>query len=160
MKQLDAMANRKGLWLLFAATLLITSLFPYLAQLYSLSFIDALSDPEATRQYIAGLTADQRSAHAWITATVDVAYPLAYGSFFAASARCFFPSRFYLALPGLIVIPVDCLEGLVQVLALTDVVDWLAAKAVLTPLKFGLFYAGFAIAFIGWLTWIYRKIRN
>ena len=160
MNLLNSLATTRNLWLLFAATIGITLLFPYLAQMYSLSFVDAVTDPEATRAYIATLTEGQRSAHAWITATVDVAYPLAYGGFFAASALCFFPNKSYLLLPGLIVIPVDCLEGLVQVLALADVVDWLGAKAVLTPLKFALFYLGFAITFVGWLTWIFRKIRG
>lgn len=160
MSFLDKLATTRNLWLLFAATIVITFSFPMLAQMFALSFVDAVSDPAVTRQMIEGFSAEQRTAHAWITATVDVAYPLAYGGFFAASARCFFPNMSFLVWPGLIVIPVDCLEGLVQVLALIDVVDWVDAKALLTPLKFGLFYISFGITLVGWITWVYRRVTS
>jgi hypothetical protein len=54
-----------------------------------------------------------------------------------------------LAIPILIGIPADFLEGLVQILALTGQVDWLAAKAVLTPVKGGTFVYGAVLALLG-----------
>ena len=134
------LAETRSLWIAFVATILITIAFPVTASIWGLSFIDALSDPTEVRQAIAGMTPDQRIVHAWITATLDVAYPLAYGALFVGSAYAFYArvGRF-IAIPLLVVVPVDLLEGVVQVLALTDTADWIDAKAILTPLKTVLF---------------------
>ena len=149
------------LWWLFAATVVITELFPILAGVFDLTLIDGISSPEAARQVIAAFSADQRVAHAWITATLDVVYPLAYGLFFAASTVRFFPSAGrYLAWLPLLAIPVDLLEGMVQVLALTGVVDWLAIKAFVTPLKTLLFFSGLVTTVAGWLKWGYLRITG
>jgi len=45
-------------------------------------------------------------------------------------------------------------EGIVQVLALTETIDWLDAKAVLTPLKLKLFFLGIATTIGGWAIWL------
>ena len=149
------------LWGLFAATLLITVAFALLRDYLGISFIDGIASPELTREAISSFTAEQRTQHAWITATLDVAYPLAYGLFFAGSAMCFFPRQArWLALPGLLAIPIDLLEGVIQVLALVEIVDWLALKAVLTPLKMYLFLAGLAITVAGWGRWLWQRIRG
>ena len=87
-------------------------------------------------------------------------YPLAYGLFFAASTFRFFPiAGRYLAWLPLLAIPVDLFEGIVQVLALTEISDWLALKAFLTPLKMVLFLCGLATTIAGWLQWVYRRLR-
>ena len=143
---------REGRVLLVAlvATVLLTALFPVVAGHFGLTLLDAVADPAEARALIAGLTGEQRQAHAWITGTLDVAYPLAYGALFLGAALRFFPRKgVLLAIPILIGIPAEFLEGLVQILALTGQVDWLAAKAVLTPVKGGTFVYGAVLALLG-----------
>ena len=126
-----------------------------------MTFVDSISDPDEVRAAIAAFTSEQKVAHAWITATVDVLYPLVYGLLFAGVALRFFPAAgIWIALPGLLAIPVDLIEGVVQVLALLDVQDFVDAKAVLTPTKSFLFIAGFLISLAGWAKWLYLKVRG
>lgn len=155
------LAERKSLWIAFVSTILITIAFPITASTRGVTFIDAISDPEKVRSAISSMTSDQRVAHAWITATLDVAYPLAYGALFVGSAYAFY-ERFgrYIAIALLAVVPADLLEGVVQVLALTDTADLVDAKAVLTPLKTGLFLLGLAATLLGWVLWMVGRFRD
>ena len=148
------------LWLLLLATIAMVFMFQFLAPIWELRLIDSISAPDEVRAVIAGFSAEQRTAHAWITATLDVAFPLAYGLLFAGSAIRFFPNLTFLALPGFAVIPVDCVEGAVQVLALLDIADFVDTKAWLTPLKMWLFYAGALVMIAGWLRWLVQKVKG
>lgn len=158
---LKILAQTRSLWIAFVSTILITIAFPLAASIWGITFIDAISDPAEVRQAISDMTTDQRFVHAWITATLDVAYPLAYGALFAGSAYAFY-DRFgrYMAVPLLVVVPVDLLEGVVQVLALTDSADLIDAKAVLTPLKTALFLVGLLTTVVGWVIWAVRRTRS
>lgn len=149
------------LWLGFVGTVLCTLAFPVLSEHYGLTLLDGIADPDESRVLIAGMSAGQRSAHAWITATLDVLYPLVYGVLFAGSALSFF-GRWgrLLAVPILVLVVVDLLEGVVQVLGLVGTVDWLAAKAVLTPAKMALVYYGLALTLIGWSRWLVRRLAK
>lgn len=141
---------RRALLVALLATLVLTALFPVIAAHFGLTLLDAVADPTEARALIEGLTSEQRQAHAWITGTLDVAYPLAYGALFLGATLRFFPCQgVLLAIPILIGVPADFLEGLVQILALTGQVDWLAAKAVLTPVKGGAFVYGAVLALLG-----------
>jgi hypothetical protein len=149
------------LWVLFAATVVLTALFPFVSAHFDIILIDGISSPQSTREIIAGFSPGQRTAHAWITGTLDVAYPLAYGLLFAGAGLQFFPTAGrYLALAPLVCIPVDLLEGLVQILALTDTADWVDLKAFLTPLKLLLFACGLLTLVAGVLRWVYRQARS
>ena len=155
------LAQTRSLWIAFICTIVMTMLFPVASSIWGISFIDAISDPSAVRLAIADMTPDQRVVHAWITATLDVAYPLAYGALFAGSAYAFF-ERFgrYLAIGLLVVVPTDLLEGVVQVLALTETADLIDAKVVLTPLKTVLFLLGLACTLLGWVLWVVGRIKR
>ena len=150
----------RTLWTLFGSALVITLVFPVLAQRLGITFLDGISSPDEARALLASFTEQQRSAHAWATATLDVAYPLAYAGFFAGSALLVF-RRFgrSLATVALLAIPVDLLEGAVQVLALTGTADLLGMKAVVTPAKFLLFLVGAGIALVAWSVWLLRWAR-
>jgi hypothetical protein len=140
----------RGLLAALVATVVLTALFPVVAGHFGLTLLDAVADPTEARALIEGLTSEQRQAHAWVTGTLDVAYPLAYGGLFLGAMLRFFPRRGpLLAIPVLIGVPADFLEGLVQILALTGQADWLAAKAVLTPVKGGAFVYGAVLALLG-----------
>lgn len=152
------LTNARTLWFLFAATLAITCAFPVVSSHWQLTLLDGITSPAAARSLLEQFTPEQRTVHAWITATLDVAYPLAYGGLFAGSAlRVFERHGRYLALPALLAIPTDLIEGVVQILALTGIADWLGAKAVLTPAKLVLFGSGLCVAVVAWATWLYRR---
>ena len=157
----EKITTNGALWLLFISTLLITAGFPAVRNIWGIIFIDGISSPDEVWVVIAQMTAEQKLVHAWATATLDVAYPLAYGFFFAGTALRFFPKYgLYLAALLLIAIPVDLIEGVVQILALTNTADFVGAKAILTPVKSILFIAGFLISVAAWVKWVYRKLKS
>ena len=148
------LSESKILWLSFTATLLITLAFQAITLQLGLVLLDGISDPSEARAAISSMTVYQRHFHIWITATLDVAYPAAYGALFIGSAYRFFPSKgLLLSLPALLCIPVDLGEGAVQVLALMGALDLINLKAFLTPLKLLLFVSGFLITIAGWIKW-------
>jgi len=155
------LSRTQNLWALFVSFILITAAFPVSSSVWDINFIDPISSPELVREAIASMSSSQRHIHAWLTATLDVAYPLVYGALFFGSAYAFFPKYGrYLAIPACLVIPIDLLEGVVQVLALTEVKDALDFKALLTPAKSVLFLLGLAITFSGYLVWLYSRVRR
>lgn len=161
MTPVERLSEPATLWFLFAAVLVLTALFPIASSFWGITFVDSISDPDLVRETISAMSSSQRSVHAWLTSTLDVAYPLAYGAFFLGSAHAYFPNAGrFLAIPAYLVIPVDLAEGVVQVLALADVDDWLELKAVLTPLKTGLFLIGLLITVCGWFAWLYSRVRR
>lgn len=158
MSSLAKLGEPRTLWISFLATALMTVAFQILARSFHLPLLDALSDPALTRVTIEGMTSAQRTLHAWMTATLDVAYPLAYGAWFIGSAYCFFPTKAHLlAIATLVLIGVDLSEGVVQVLALTGTADWVDAKALLTPLKVALFVLGLVATLSGWVRWAFAR---
>ena len=157
---MDRLTKTPTLWVLFVATLLVTLSFPLAASIWNLTFIDAVASPADVEALIAQMDDDQKTAHAWVTATLDVLYPLVYGALFAGTAWRFFPAWPWLAAPGLLAVPVDLVEGVVQVLALTDTADLIVLKAWVTPLKTALFLIALAIAAAGWATWLISRFRN
>lgn len=155
------LAETKILWASFAATVVISIAFQVLIVMFGLVLLDSISDPEQARAAVANMSAHQRSIHAWMTVSLDVAYPVAYGALFIGSAYKFFPKiGFWLALPTIVVVPVDLIEGVVQVFALTDVTDWLGAKLILTSLKQVLLLAGMFITVCGWISWTAARVMG
>ena len=150
------------LWVLFAVTILLSITFRLIADHWQIpSFLDAISSPEDARGLLGALTDEQKRVHVWTTSVVDVVYPLVYGCFFAGVAlSCFRHFGLLLAIPSFLVIPVDILEGVVQVYALLGLGDFLDWKALLTPAKFGLFFLGFGIAILGWCNWALNKFKQ
>jgi len=158
---LASLSQSRSLWIAFVSTIAITISFPIAGSVWGIAFIDALSDPAQVRQAISSMSAEQKIIHVWITATLDVAYPLAYGALFIGSAYRFYPKiGRLLALPIFVLVPTDLLEGIVQVLALTGTADFVDAKAVLTPLKAILFLFGLGFTILGWGIWLAARFRN
>ncbi len=149
------------LWISFGATLLLTLLFPLAAAYWDLTFMDDFASPAKVRELLEQMSRQQKIVHLWITATLDVAYPFAYGSLLAGAAlRCFRKYGIYLALPAFFTALVDLIEGVVQVMALTETADLLGLKAYITPLKFGMFTIAVTIAFAGWIKWLFLKLKT
>lgn len=138
------------LWITFLAAMLMTLAFGLVMQIWQFTIIDEMYVPEQISAHVGAMTPEQRTVHIWMTATLDVAYPFVYGSFFIGVALRFF-DKFgpWLAVPSIAVIPIDLTEGLVQILILNgnEHVIWL--KAIVTPVKLGLFFVGLGIAVTG-----------
>lgn len=152
----DFLTHSTTLWVLFVLFLLETAGFGVIMHLYDFVIIDEMSDPEAVRHHVEEMTGLQRSVHAWMTATLDVAYPLTYGALFAGlTIRVLKP---VFAIPAIAVIPTDLVEGFVQVLALNGNYELLWLKAFVTPAKLILFGVAIVIALVAlWMGWRQRR---
>lgn len=155
------LSEPKILWFSFCATVLITIAFQVITRQLNLTLLDGIADPTAVRAAIANMSEQQRTVHIWLTTTLDVAYPAAYGALFIGSAYRFFPARgALLAMPALVCIPVDLCEGVTQVLALMGNFSLLELKAFLTPTKELLFVCGFLITVAGWIKTLITRGKN
>ncbi|MGC1507002.1 hypothetical protein [Ketobacter sp.] len=144
------LTNKKTLWTLFVITLLLTLSFGVVMQIWDFMLIDEMSNADQIDNHIATMTATQKLAHIWTTATLDVLYPLAYGGLFAGVAlKAFGKAGLWLALPSLLCIPVDLTEGYAQVMLLTGNAEFMSLKTLTTPIKLALFIAGLVIAIVG-----------
>lgn len=160
MKYYEKLSGTRFLWITFTATLICTIAFKFVAARFDLVLIDKIIDPDQTRAAISTMSDSQRTVHTWVTGTLDVLYPLVYGAFFIGTAYRFIPKiGTWLAAPIFILVPVDLAEGMVQILGLTGVVDWLNAKFFLTSLKNVLFGYGLLLTASGWAAWISSKVR-
>ena len=85
-------------------------------------------------------------------------FPLAFGGFFVGVTLKYFEQvGIWLAIPAFLVIPTDICENLIQLLALTGTEDLLQIKAILTPIKFMLFYISATIAALSLSIGIWRR---
>ena len=145
----------RTLWVLFALFVAETLAFGVVMAIWDFTIIDEMYDPEHIREHIAKMSEVQRQAHAWMTATLDVAYPLTYGALFTGMALRTFKPVF--ALPALVVIPTDLLEGFVQVQAMLGNGSLIWLKAYVTPAKLVLFTLAILIALAALIIEIRRR---
>ncbi|MGB0906649.1 MAG: hypothetical protein ACPGVT_04080 [Maricaulaceae bacterium] len=158
---LNKFAQTKTLWMTFIGTIICFVLFGVISKKWGFSILDEISGPDASRALVASLTPTQNTVHIWMTATLDVIFPLIYGAFFAGMAHRFWGSLSkWLIIPTLIVVPTDLIEGVVQVLGLMGNDGILGLKSILTPLKLYMFYAAALIALSGLLNAGAGKLRG
>lgn len=154
---LNALSRPTVIWANFVVTLALTAVFGIVMLIWDFEIIDEMYVADAILAHVADMTATQRSVHIWLTATVDVIYPFCYGSFFIGVAlKAYERAGIWLALPSLLVIPVDLFEGFTQVMLLSGHEAWVGAKSIATPTKLVLFLAGILITFSG-LIKLYRS---
>lgn len=124
--------------------------FGFVMHIWQFGIIDEMSDPEAILAHLNQMSPSQKTVHAWMTATLDVAFPFAYGSLFIGMALRHF-QRFgpLLVWSNLVLIAADLTEGFIQVLLLNGHENIVWAKAIVTPLKLGLFIFGLMVTLIG-----------
>ena len=137
--------SKRGLWAAFFVFIILNLVFLGVMSAFDFTIVDEMWRPAAILAHVNALSPLQRSAHAWLTGTVDVLYPLAYAALFGGLALKAFPTRRWLALPIVLCVPADLAEGLAQVMILTGSEGWVALKATATPIKLLLFVAGVAV---------------
>ena len=146
---------------LLIAMVFIGMRFAPLQQTIDGPLLDMIMTGQAAKARLAEMTDAQRTAHFWGTLINDTLYPIAYGGFLAGLAGRLAPGRWcaLAMVPAFVTVLLDICENTVQMLALTGTADLLAAKTVLTPLKFGFFLisavlaAGLALAaLVRWIS--------
>jgi len=148
------------LWLLFGIIIASLIVFVAVTAYWDFMLIDEISSPTELRALLVEMSAEQRLVHAVLTSTLDVIFPLALGGFLAGIAfRCFENVGKYLAILPIAAIPVDIIEGVIQVLALIEIYDALQFKAVITPTKIILFSLGIIVAIIAGAKCLIYKFR-
>lgn len=147
---LGYLSRSKTIWATFALTIVLTLSFGVVMRIWDFGIIDEMYNAEKISAHISAMTETQRSVHAWMTATLDVAYPFAYGAFFIGVAiKAFGKHGKWLALPAILVIPADLLEGLSQVFLMNGHEDFMALKVIATPVKLVLYVTGLVITCVG-----------
>ena len=133
------------LWWSGGAYVLLSLAFLAVMWIWDFVVIDELFGRQEILAAIAALDQTQKQVHVVITASLDVAYPFAYGIFQAGMAYRYLGlwGRF-LAPLSLICIPVDLLEGFAQVMILNEVMlsQFVDLKMVVTPVKLLLYVPG------------------
>lgn len=141
--------------------LALTIAFGIWIQRYDLQIIDEIDDPDQIRAVVAAMSAEQLSAHWWMTLVLDYFYPLAYGAFFAGLAlRYFGAAGIWLAIPSMIVVPADIIENTIQLMILSGDQSLIWVKAYVTPIKLITFLIAALIALIGLGVAAYRRLTG
>jgi hypothetical protein len=156
----EYLTRTSTLWILLATNVVVIIIFGAVTDHWNIRLIDEASAPAEVRALLSQMSPEQRTVHAWITATLDVVFPIVLGGFLAGVAlRSFHRYGAYLALLPLLAIPMDLLEGVVQILALTDTYDLLVLKSVITPLKLALFTFGLVVALVAGVRWVASQFK-
>jgi hypothetical protein len=128
------------LWALFLATVAIAIGFSFWIPTLGVEILDRVASKDEVHSLLMSMTDVQKDSHFMMTLVLDMIFPLAYGGLFAGlTLKYGGKPGVWLALPALLVIPVDLIENTIQLLALSSSEGLLPVKAVLTPAKFVLF---------------------
>lgn len=136
---------------LFFLNVALMVAFWMVMKIWDFTLIDEMFKPSEIRSHVEEMSTTQRKVHIWTTATLDVAFPFAYGGFFIGTGVRF-PGRSgpLLIIPSVLCIAVDLIEGFVQVNILANDMTYLTAKEWVTPLKLILFVACLIITLFAW----------
>jgi hypothetical protein len=145
--------------ILFVLTLAIMISFEAVRAAAGDPLLDMLMTGSEAQTRLAAMSAEAKQAHFWGTVLNDTAYPLAYGSLFAGLAFRFGAPKLIYGLPSFAGAFIDLCENTIQALALSGTIDLLAAKTVLTPLKFALVAAAAGLALILMARALWRKLK-
>lgn len=141
------------------ATGLIFYSFEWVIEGAGAPLLDMIRNGPDAERHLSAMTEAQRARHLFGTLVNDSLYPLAYGGLLAGLAYRFGASRSsLLVIPAVATVVVDFAENGIQALALAGGPNLLAAKTVITPLKFGLFFLAAFIALCLILLALGRKL--
>ena len=155
---LEKLATRLGLLISLSLTICLTIAIHAIAYAYQLPLLDMLVEQNEIVTALQSMSDTQLSAHIVVTATLDVVYPLAFTALFIGSIIVGLPhqyKRYVYAL--LLIVPIDWLEGVVQIMMLTGSHDVMWLKLLLTPIKFMLVLLGILFSLYAWGRFGYRK---
>ena len=161
MKFFSFLAQTKTLYFTFSLTLVLTVIFGIVMHFGQFGIIDEMFIAEDINAHIDAMSLHQRLLHAWLTGTIDVLYPFAYGAFFIGVAvKCFGRFGFWLALPSILVIPADLAEGVSQVMLLIGREGFMDLKLIATPIKLILYLFGLSVTVIGLILALVGRVKK
>ncbi len=144
---LNKLSRGRTLTFLLGMAIAFTISFGVIAKLSDIRFLDGMAMPGEVLDYVGTLTSKQKMIHSVVTGSLDVLYPLTYGALLAGVVLRYMddPHPAWL-LPAVLVIPVDLVEGVIQIMILNGGVHLVGWKFWLTTVKFVLFFMAVAIA--------------
>ena len=132
---------------MLALTIICRLGFVVIHNISDVTFIDMLAKPGEVLAVVGAMTPSQKLVHILVSASLDMAFPMAYGGLMVGLVhRYFLRATWILSVPALLAIVFDVVENLVQILILQGNFGLLSAKLWLTPAKFGFALIGVAIA--------------
>ena len=135
------------LWGLFIGAVVLMAGFVVWVPLIGGTGLDSVIAVDEVQSILLGMSDVQKNSHILMTLVLDMAYPFVYGLLFAGLILKFAGKPgIWLSIPAFAVIPVDICENLIQLMALSGNVSLLSVKAILTPVKFLLFFLSLLLA--------------
>jgi len=161
-REMHLLSKPAMLWILFVVMLLTGASFGFVSSHWEITLLDSLTRPDVIARELKAYSPGQKEVHIWVTLTLDVIYPLAYGGFFAGLALLAFPKvGLWLAVPAGLTILTDLIEGVVQVLLLSsNDTALIPIKSALTSLKFTFLFVAAFIALIAIGTLVYKRVAG
>jgi len=164
-KLLNFLARTPVLVFCFVVMIVIGYSFSRVQKTIGGPMLDTLLGAGAARARLAEMSADGRSFHALITATLDSLYPLVNFGFFAGITARFSRAwssqwKTLIFAPAFIYLLADFSENIVQILALKGSENLLSLKGVFTPIKFTGFIAASLIAIALLAFALIRFVKN
>lgn len=155
------LADARLLWSLFVVCVVLTISFVVISQVFGFRFLDGMWVPGEVLAQVGVMTDTQKAVHSLSTLTLDVLYPMTYGALFLGLVvRYFHDPHPVLFLPALLVVPVDVVEGVVQVFILNGGIGLVGTKYWLTVSKFLLFLLAFGLAMFAMGRVIVQSLRQ
>ena len=153
--------NDRVLWCSGIVYLVVSLCFVAVMMVWDFLVIDEYFVGQDILDGLASLNHTQKQVHIIATMTLDVIYPFAYGIFQAGMAyRYLGKLGRYIAPLSLVCIPIDLIEGFVQVMLLSGNLGYVESKTIVTPIKLALYLPGALAALIALGIAIMRKVRN
>ena len=147
------------LWKLFAIFAGLSIIMLTWIIYFDLHIIDETADPAKVLAILDAQTPVQHQAHFWMTLIADIPYPFTYGLLFAGLAlRNFGKYGKLLSIPAILSIPSDTIENISQLFILKGHTDWLAVKAIATPIKLVCFSTALLLAVLALIIAIKAKV--
>lgn len=150
MNYISLIAEPKTLWLSFWLTFGLTLSFGLVMYVGEFGIIDEMYVADEIKTHLDEMSSYQKTLHVWLTGTIDVIYPFAYGTFFIGVAlKAFGRFGIWLAVPSLFAIPADLTEGFAQIMLLTEHEEFMNLKTLSTKAKLALYFTGLTTTALG-----------
>ena len=132
----NLITNTKILWALFAAVVVLAFGFSVWTPAVGGTILDNISSVDQLQELLASMSDEQKASHFWMTISLDMLFPLAYGGLFAGLALKH-GGKFglWLAIPAILAVPADLLENITQLIILSGNDGLLGVKAVISSAK-------------------------
>ena len=128
-KQTEILSRTSTLFILFILCVITLVTIQLLANFWNLTLLDEVYSTNEARELLLQMTDDQKVVHLWITASLDVIYPIVFGGLLAGLILKFLPKYgSYLILFAILGVIMDWSENLIQILALLNILDALRLK--------------------------------